>query len=758
MRFESVTAHAFGPFRNRTLRLTKGMNIVHGLNESGKSSWHAALQAALCGVKAGKGPPTKQQREFERRRRPWHGSDEWKVEAVVALADGRQVELLHDLAAKNGRARDVQRAGQDYSAEILEDGSVNGALWLGLSRVSFLNTACVRQAEVLAVRDGASDLQVALQSAAATAGKDATVANALQLLNGYRAERIGTERAPKRPLRVAMARVEEANGRLDDAKEGSAEYIRRQGEIGGLERALDELQRQRQALHAWQAERLARSAEGRVRRVEELRRSLKDTVDDAELAKSVEAAIEAWQAAPSPPEALQGPDPQELDEKLRSAQEELGRAKATKPSMWRKTWGLMLGLGLLAGAGICFWMQTPVLRLVGGVCAMAGVGAVFWSLLTGKREAAKSHADEVAALERQIEGLGRQLEQRRDEDAAYLVAMERRKQARERVDRVAREVAIRQDEPQGRIEGLRGWLAERRDRRAEEERRRDKLNGEMAGQSFEEIVSEAKDKREEADRVRQGCDETRLRDAEALDAGGRLAEEQKQLQGRLEGVQGQLNNAKGALKQFADGMTSVADAQDAREDASRRLHHLRALDRTLETTEEFFQSAQTNVYRRLAGVLRDTLLEWLPKVTAGRYGDCRVDPETLLVEVREAQGDWRDAGLLSHGTAEQVYLLLRLALCRHLVKEHESCPLILDDPVSASDTHRQTSVLETLLAISEETQVILFTHDDDVRDWGRIHLSQENDSQVLEIQNDTTNEPAANRLDAPAGAELGAAH
>ncbi|MDE0441384.1 MAG: hypothetical protein OXL38_04600 [Gammaproteobacteria bacterium] len=36
-------------------------------------------------------------------------------------------------------------------------------------------------------------------------------------------------------------------------------------------------------------------------------------------------------------------------------------------------------------------------------------------------------------------------------------------------------------------------------------------------------------------------------------------------------------------------------------------------------------------------------------------------------------------------------------------------------------------VLETLLAISESTQVVLFTHEDDVRDWAREHLAEPSD-------------------------------
>lgn len=117
------------------------------------------------------------------------------------------------------------------------------------------------------------------------------------------------------------------------------------------------------------------------------------------------------------------------------------------------------------------------------------------------------------------------------------------------------------------------------------------------------------------------------------------------------------------------------------------------------------------------------MLEWLPNVTGGRYQDCRIDPESLLVEVRGANG-WQRAPLLSHGTAEQVYLLLRLALSRHLTKQDEICPLILDDVVSASDAARKRVVLETLLAISESPQVILFTHEDDVRDWADERLEE----------------------------------
>ena len=137
-------------------------------------------------------------------------------------------------------------------------------------------------------------------------------------------------------------------------------------------------------------------------------------------------------------------------------------------------------------------------------------------------------------------------------------------------------------------------------------------------------------------------------------------------------------------------------------------------------TIRFLEQAEELVHRNVAPVFAETVREWLPRVTGGRYTDCSVDPEKLAVEVATANGRWQRAELLSHGTAEQVYLLLRLALARHLAKE--DCPLILDDAVAASDSRRKQELLETLLAVSEATQVILFTHEDDVCAWARGRL------------------------------------
>jgi len=94
MRIESIRAHAFGPFIDQSLELAPGMTVICGPNESGKSTWHAALYAALCGMRRGRGRRS-EDTEFVDRHRPWNAAN-WEVSAIMTLEDveGRPVVMF----------------------------------------------------------------------------------------------------------------------------------------------------------------------------------------------------------------------------------------------------------------------------------------------------------------------------------------------------------------------------------------------------------------------------------------------------------------------------------------------------------------------------------------------------------------------------------------------------------------------------------------------------------------------------------------
>ena len=239
MKIEAVSAHAFGPFVGETLSFAPGLSVIWGPNEAGKSSWHAALYFGLCGRRRGGGQPSREERELRARHEPWDGG-RWEVGATIQLEDGRRVELRHDLQGLvNCRARDIGLGGRDCSDEIVVGNDApDGARWLGLDRRTFLAVACVRQGDLLAVRQNGGLIQEHLQRGAATGGADETAALALDRIDQFRRDRVGaSHRAAIGPLRRATIAVEQAESALHAAQTAHASYAALRTQLGQLEEA-----------------------------------------------------------------------------------------------------------------------------------------------------------------------------------------------------------------------------------------------------------------------------------------------------------------------------------------------------------------------------------------------------------------------------------------------------------------------------------------------------------------------------------------
>ena len=80
VRIESVTAVAFGPFRNVTLGVRASAHRDLWTQRAGKSSWHAAITPRFADAPRAR-QPRLEDRDFADRR-PWDGNG-WEVRAIV---------------------------------------------------------------------------------------------------------------------------------------------------------------------------------------------------------------------------------------------------------------------------------------------------------------------------------------------------------------------------------------------------------------------------------------------------------------------------------------------------------------------------------------------------------------------------------------------------------------------------------------------------------------------------------------------------
>jgi exonuclease SbcC len=337
---------------------------------------------------------------------------------------------------------------------------------------------------------------------------------------------------------------------------------------------------------------------------------------------------------------------------------------------------------------------------------------------------ARARIAEQAARRPQLE---RELETKRTAEAAADDAKKRHSVAKEGLYEAARAVGIAAGDPDTTLGALGMWQEANRERLALGERQarvRGELDTLLAGHTHADLVTQAEEARRRAEAV---IADQPSEEVAALAEAPNLNSELATARTDAESAHVEAAAARGELKQLSGASATVPTAEEALAAASAELERVRRLSGTLSRTYEFLRDAQERVHRDIAPVLEQTLRAWLPRVTAGRYTDASVDPELLVVKVKDPDGKFREAELLSQGTLEQIYLLLRMALVAHLTKPGETSPLLFDDVTVQTDSARTVSILDLLHEISRERQVIVFSQEEDVRRWAETSLNPEHD-------------------------------
>src|SRR5436309_2214650 len=320
MRFLSVSSNGFGFLRSNSLTFAPQFTIVYGPNETGKSTWHAALYAAFCGMRRSRIQSWADE-EFIQKYRPWNSPQPWEVSVRFLLQDGRNIELHQELADRiDCRATDVD-FGRDYSNEIVNEGGLDGSMWLGLDRRSFLATAWIKQGRLLDVISSAEVLQTHLQRAVATCAANSPGAKALQLIESFRADNVGDDRANTRPLYRAIRRVESLKSSMDAAKAEHVRYRQLMASETEGESRLELLRRELNLARAIVADRDANDWERRLLRVNAIlsafpERPSRDLDRLNRLVREISAALEIWKERLDIPD-LSGQSAAEIEEQIR---------------------------------------------------------------------------------------------------------------------------------------------------------------------------------------------------------------------------------------------------------------------------------------------------------------------------------------------------------------------------------------------------------------------------------------------------------
>ena len=721
----------FGGLDHRELELKEGLNIIEAPNEGGKSTWSAFLRAMLYGINTKE--RDKQGYIAEKNRyQPWNGG---AMEGVVELEwKGEQITLRRGPKGNTpfGKFEAVYTDTGEPVGYLTADNV--GETLIGAPREVFERSAFVGQGG--AAIDGAPALEARIAALASSGEEDVSYSQVERRLRDWlnRRKHNKTGLIPK--LEEELAGNDEIAGRQAKAFRLAQE----------ARREMDKLQTEHKRLQAERDAHLARAMAARRQRWEEAQSALEaargqvDTIE-AELNRygtpPDKATLQKAQGELNQLNALHSSRKQ-AEERLEQAQAQEAEAAAaavdplfpdmTPEQAWEQAsadaqtagevprcGGLYAGgavaLALAAGSLVlAFTGVLPALWMGGAACgvlAVAGVG-LFVSAALRKKKAGALAAELLERYEAEDpEGILTRANAYREACVVAGQAAKQREEAQQALDAL-----LAQDENTRKalLELVHPFAPTVKD-----------TFGVSAAISralqLEERLATAQVKLEGAEKLAASLPRP---EPVAADPGVEPRFDPAGTAARLNAAEGELSRLRSGLAMAQGELNTLGDPAELelrQEEAREELERRQTEHAALETALKALDAAHAGLQARFSPALNHLAGDYLAKLTGGKYDKVSLTRqfEALAEEAGGLQP--RRALALSQGTADQLYLAVRLAACKLVLPQEEPCPLVLDDALANFDDSRMALALECLEELGEERQILLFTCHSRERAW-----------------------------------------
>lgn len=197
----------------------------------------------------------------------------------------------------------------------------------------------------------------------------------------------------------------------------------------------------------------------------------------------------------------------------------------------------------------------------------------------------------------------------------------------------------------------------------------------------------------------------------------RLAQELHQAQTQL--LQAQMSDADDTVTHLQQQIAQVQGRLDAGRDAQALGDQISRLEEELTRQQaeydalrlslDALQAANTTLQNRFSPELGRRSAEIFADMTGSTWSHILLDREFHLSAESGSDPTRRSVQLLSAGTADQLYLAVRLAICEMILPPEQNPPLILDDALLTFDDARLSTTLDYLTRLGAQRQILLFT-------------------------------------------------
>ena len=711
MKIRRMTA-TFGRLDKAELSLEDGLNLLELPNEGGKSTWCAFLLAMFYGIdtsrRAAKGTiPAKT------KYKPWNGA---AMEGRIELEwQGREITIERRSKGRvpMGEFRAYETASGLPVRELTAENC--GLLLLGVEEAVFERSAFLRQAGLAVTQTGA--LEQRLGALVTTGEETVSYSETERRLRDWRNACRHNQTGELPRLERQLAETEDTLAQIHALQEQSM----------GL-RAEEERQNA-ELLHLSRLERGLRAAENHkkreaVARAEERSEVLREAADAArEQAAGLppEEMLRDWQrewaelqaerravpvaaaAEPEPPvipSAFAGKSAEEIRKTAEQAMWNYDAyEKAAQPGKPSFPWPALIAvvLGLLAFL-LPVWYPGAVLL----AAAVVLLAVHFRSAAAGRREA-ENAARAAGDILRQYGAESRdELLQAAERAAAVLENYDRARTAARAAEqqRQAQAEAVEQKE-RAYLTRLRQALPDFGDEPVAA------LSTALtrllaAAQAERDATAEERHYAALAETLRPAEED----EAEPVTGNYTLPEvlrQKERTEAALQNTRARLERGQGRISALGNPAALEARREELQGQIDEQKERYEALTLAIEALERANDTLQT----RFAPEISRQAAELLGKLTGGRYDKVLLD-QSLAVSARETgEVTARELAWLSCGTADQLYLSVRLAICHAILPS--DTPLVLDDALVNFDDERLRQALALLAEEAKTRQILLFT-------------------------------------------------
>lgn len=710
MKLLRMTA-TFGRLEQETLSLTDGLNVLQMPNEAGKSTWAEFLLAMLYGVDTSERVKTGVL-PVKTKYQPWSGKP---MEGVIELTHaGRRITITRTSTARAPLG--VFSAVYTDSGLPVEGmtGANCGEMLLGVPKSVYQRSAFVRQAGLGLTAD--ADLEARLSALVTTGDEAISFAAADKRLlawqNRVRHNKTGLIPDAERELATvdgaltALAREHEKNLAL------RAQLQTLQTQQAACEadlRALRAAEAQRKKAQLFDAKRAAMQAANRENAASAVCARLPR--EDALLTLSQEAAsllslpeLEAAAASPARPDcpkAFSGVDEERLLDKAQRDMREFDRLTAKKHRPSVPFWVLA---ALFAGLGAAGWFvrHEPLIPAAFALAALAyAVIALVNAAHDRRREAELSEAQALLTLYENHS---------RDEFYAYAVQYRDALRAWQAAcEAASAQNAARDAESRLRAERTAALLgsvrmfAEAGTLLEAQSAIGSALEAYRAWHAAQQAAQQAKTR---YDALAQALGDIPDLPVPARDVSGLTNEQAETALARTQAlaaaVQSQLDQSRGRLEQFGSEVELSAKKQAL----TQKLDLLNERREALTLARQTLEQANAALAERFSPRLVREASDIFSELTGGRYARVQISRQ-MDMEAGQPDAAMRRSLFLSGGTADELYLSVRLAVCRLLLPE--DAPIVLDDALAMFDDDRLCLALCLLQREAANRQILLFT-------------------------------------------------